>query len=160
MLEVGAKLRKNKLEILTLTILLVGAIVLRFVNLGYSNYTADEYGAMVWSKHTQNNFPTDLKEFFLTRKKGPTQYLVSHIPISITGDYNNELALRTPFAVFSALSIIVFYFLVKRLTKSKLTASISSFVLLTSGFICGFGRIAQYQNLNMFFSFAAHIQPH
>jgi len=152
MLVAGA-LKKNKLNIILILILFVSAGFLRFYQLGYSNYTADEYGAMIWTKDTPDKFPSDLKEFFLTRKKGPLQYLVSYVPIYLTGEYNNELAVRVPFALFSVLSVVVFYLLIERLTKKKLVAFIAATLLMTSGFISAFGRIAQYQNLNMFFSF-------
>lgn len=146
---------KNKrINILILLTLIVSAGFLRFYNLGYSNYTADEYGAMIWTKSTPDNFPSDLKEFFLTRKKGPLQYIVSYLPIYLTGSYINELAVRIPFAIFSVLSVLVFYKLVERLTKNRLVAFISAGLFMTSGFIAAFGRIVQYQNLNMFFSFS------
>lgn len=145
----------KKIDVLILLVLVISAGLLRFQDLGYSNYTADEYGAMIWTKETPDHFPTDLKEFFMTRKKGPLQYVVSYLPIYLTGEYNNELAVRIPFAIFSVLAVVIFYKLVERLSGSRLIGFISAVLLMTSGFIAAFGRIAQYQNLNMFFSFSA-----
>lgn len=155
MSEVGVMLKNNKTTILILSTLFILASILRFSNLGYSDYTADEYGAMYWDIETESKFPDDPVQFFLTRKKGPLQYLVSAIPVYFTGDFNNALALRIPFAITSVLSVLVFYLLIKRLTKSNLVGFIAASLLMTSGFIVAFGRIAQYQNLNMLFSFVA-----
>jgi len=83
------------------------------------------------------------------------QFIVSYIPYLITHNYRNELAERIPFSIISVASVIVFYFMVKKLTKSWLSAFIASLIYLSNGFIVGFGRIAQYQNLNLFFSFLA-----
>ncbi|MFZ2663983.1 MAG: hypothetical protein WAX66_01340, partial [Patescibacteria group bacterium] len=73
----------------------------------------------------------------------------------VTHDYRNELAERIPFSIISVMSVIVFYFMVKKLTKSWVSAFIASLIYLSNGFIVGFGRIAQYQNLNLLFSFLA-----
>ncbi|MFC1624960.1 ArnT family glycosyltransferase [Patescibacteria group bacterium] len=139
-----------KLEYLLILTLLIGSCYLRLKNLGYSDYIGDEHKAFLEVPTTQTTW-----EFLLSRRKGPMQFLVSHIPYSITGDFRNEFAQRLPFAIVSILSVLVFYSLVKKVTKNYVVAFISAFLFMVNGFIVGFGRIAQYQNLNLLFSFLA-----
>lgn len=136
---------KNLLAIGTLIML---SLPLRFIDLGYSDYIGDERKAFIQPDPGQS-----ITEFFLTRRKGPMQFIVSEIPHLITGDFRNELAQRIPYAVISVLSVCALYILIKKLTQSILTALISSSLFLVNGFIVGFGRIAQYQNLNLLFNF-------
>jgi len=139
-----------KTEYLFILILLVGSCYLRFKNLGYSDYIGDEHKAFLEVPEGQSTW-----DFFMSQRKGPMQFLFSHIPYSITGDFRNELAQRLPFSITSVLSVLVFYSLVKKLTREDLIAFISTFLFMVNGFIVGFGRIAQYQNLNLLFSFLA-----
>ena len=141
---------KNKKELIYVVILLTLTLPLRFINLGYSDYIGDEHKAFIDLGDDQ-----DVTNFFLTRRKGPMQFLVSAISVVAAGGYRNELAIRIPFAIFSVMSVLMFYAFVKKLTKSKETAFVATLLLTLNGFIVGFGRIAQYQNLNLFFSFAA-----
>ena len=139
-----------KTEYLFILIFLVGSCYLRFKDLGYSDYIGDEHKAFLEVPEGQSTW-----DFFMSQRKGPMQFLVSHIPYSITGDFRNELAQRLPFSIISVLSVLIFYSLVKKLTKGDLIAFISTFLFMVNGFIVGFGRIAQYQNLNLLFSFLA-----
>jgi hypothetical protein len=139
---------KNFKLLLLLTILLVPTLILRFQNLGYSDYIGDEHKSFIQPLPGQSTF-----EFFMTRRKGPMQFVVSHIPYLITHDFRNELAQRLPYAMISVFAVVAFFFLVKKLTSNMWTAFIAAFLLSVNGFIVGFGRIAQYQNLNMLFSF-------
>jgi len=139
-----------KIEFLLLTVLLVGSLALRFINLGYSDYIGDERKALLIPHKDQS-----VQEFLLSQRKGPMQFFVSYIPYLITGDYYNELATRLPFAALSVVSLFVFFLIVKKVSGDSHTAFLAAFLLSVNGFIVGFGRIAQYQNLNMFFSFLA-----
>lgn len=123
---------------------------LRLPNLGYSDYHGDELKAVMVPKN-----PDGLWSFLLDQRKGPMQFLIAYIPYSITHNYKNELAQRLPFALASCLSSVLFYLFVKNITLSKTVAFSATFLFLTNGFIAGFGRIAQYQNLNLLFSFGA-----
>ena len=139
---------KKFLEItLIIGILLITAYT-RFFDLGYSDYIGDEHKAFFKIEDDKTVW-----EFFMSRRKGPMQFFVSHIPYLVTGDFRDELAQRIPFAVISVASVLVFYILIKRLTKNIPVALISTFLFTVNGFIVGFGRIAQYQNLNLLFSF-------
>lgn len=143
---------KNK-EVFYVFLLLALTIPLRFINLGYSDYIGDEHKSFL--EYDGKMTMEKTIEFFLTRRKGPMQFLVSEIPHSITGSFRNELVARIPYAIFGVLSVLMFYKLVEKLTKNKEVALISASLLSLNGFIVGFGRIAQYQNLNLFFSFTS-----
>lgn len=133
-----------------LVFLCVLSFPLRFKDLGYSDYIGDERKAFIQLDSGQN-----LYDFFLTRRKGPMQFLVSEMPHFITKDFRNEYAQRLPFAITSVAAVAAFYLMVKKLTQSEGAAFISSTLYLVNGFIVGFGRIAQYQNLNLLFNFLA-----
>jgi len=120
----------------------------RFIDLGYSDYIGDERKAFIQPLNAQS-----LQDFFITRRKGPMQFLVSEIPHFITKDFRNEYAQRFPFAVLSVFSVAALYLMIKKLSGDGLAAFISSLLYLVNGFIVGFGRIAQYQNLNLLFNF-------
>lgn len=140
-------------ELFYILFLLAITIPLRFINLGYSDYIGDEHKSFIEYEGEMTTEKTI--EFFLTRRKGPVQFLVSEIPHSLTGSFRNELVARIPYTIFAVLLVLMFYKLVEKLTKNKEVALISAGLLSLNGFVIGFGRIAQYQNLNMFFSFAA-----
>ena len=142
---------KKITEIIFIVILLGVSMYTRFYNLGYSDYIGDEHKAFIELEEGQS-----YSDFFMSKRKGPMQFLVSQIPYLITGDLRNELAERIPFSIASVASVLVFYFVVKKLTKnSQVAAFIAAFLLAVNGFMVGFGRIAQYQNLNLLFSFLA-----
>jgi len=136
-----------KPETFLILFLMVSSGYLRFKNLGYSDYIGDEFKAIANLKEGQS-----LWNFLLLQRKGPMQFLVSYIPYIFTQNFENELAERIPFALASVSSVVVFYLLVKKLTKSITVSFFSTFLFMVSGFIVGFGRIVQYQNLNLLFS--------
>ncbi len=135
-----------------LILLVVSTIFLRFKNLGYSEYSTDEPGAFLFKGEEATE---TTREFILRQRKGPMQVIVAYIPYLLTGSYQNELAMRIPFALFNGGAVILFYFLIKRLTENKKVAFIAAFLLSFNGFIVAFGRIVQYQSLNLFFSILA-----
>jgi hypothetical protein len=137
-----------------LATLIIATLTLRFISLGYSDYISDEPGTFFYRGGKKDPHMSKT-EFILTQRKGPLQLFIGFIPYKIVGDYDNELAQRIPFALYGAASIIIFYYLVEKLTDNKLIAFVSAFLLSTNGLIVAYGRIAQYQNLNLFFSFAS-----
>ena len=142
-------LKRNNVLLLIIFLILL-AVPLRFKNLDYSDYHGDEYKAFLIPGADENAW-----QFLLRQRKGPMQFLVSYIPYLVTHNFRTEFAERIPFAIASCLSIAFFFLFVKNITKSKLMAFISSLLFITNGFVSGIGRIAQYQNLNLLFSFAA-----
>ena len=142
-------------EKILLIFLLTVSFSLRFINLGYSDYISDEPGTFFY-RGGKKDAGMSMWEFTLSQRKGPLQLLVGYIPYTLNGNsYDNELAQRLPFAFFSFGAVYVFYALLKKLTGNYLVAFFSAFLFSVNGLIVAYGRIAQYQNLNFFFSFAA-----
>ena len=133
-----------------MALLLVVTLGLRFPHLGYSDYIGDEHKAFFQPAAGQSVW-----NFFMEQRKGPMQFAISYIPYLFTHNWRNELAERILFTIFNVASVFVFYALVKKLTKDWRVAFLAASLLSTNGFIVGFSRIAQYQNLNLFFSFLA-----
>ena len=76
--------------------LLAIAFILRFINLGYSDYIPDETTVLYYLKQHQNFYSW---EFFLEQRKGPVQFIAAYIPYFFTHDVFNQLAQRIPFAL-------------------------------------------------------------
>jgi len=143
---------KKLFVVLGLIILLGASSYLRFVNLGYSEFQDDEKKTRI-----QPLGDDTVLEFLLSQRKGPMQFLVAYIPLNYfkVDGYVNELAVRLPFTIASLLSVFVLYAFIFKVTKSHLAAFLVASVYSTNGFVVGFSRIAQYQNLNLLFSFLA-----
>jgi 4-amino-4-deoxy-L-arabinose transferase-like glycosyltransferase len=127
------------------------AAPLRFVNLGYSDYIKDENNTLFDAK--AQRIYSSFSSFLIHQRKGPLQYVTTYVVYLLTHDLTNELAERLPFAVANLLAVGMFYLLVVKLTKSRVKGLIAAALFMVNGFIVGFGRIAQYQNLNLLFSF-------
>ncbi|MFN2160112.1 MAG: ArnT family glycosyltransferase, partial [Anaerolineales bacterium] len=129
-----------------ISIIILFAFVLRFVNLGYSNYQREETRAMFLKGKNQSSI-----EFLLDQRKGPAQFLVSRVVQVINPSYQNQFISRLPFAAASFLSVIFFFLFVKNL-YNDLIAFFSTFFFVTNGIIVGLSRIVQYQSLVFFFT--------
>jgi len=141
-------IRKYLVDILLIIIITAPTAYLRITDLTYSDYIGDEQKSFIRLAENEN-----LYDFFMKQRKGPMQFLFSYIPYFFTGTYRNEEVIRFPYAIMSVFSVILFYLLVKKLTKSRVAGFFSALLLGSNGFFVGFGRIAQYQNLNLVFSF-------
>lgn len=146
--------KKNKLRILFLSALLLLSFPLRFYQLSYSDYISDEPGTFFY-RGGKKDPEMSKTEFILSQRKGPVQLFVGYVPYLIVGSYKNELAQRLPFAISGTLAVLAFYLFVEKATKKPVIALSSSFLLLVNGLVTAYGRIAQYQNLVMLFSFLA-----
>lgn len=145
---------QKHLELISVLTLLFSVAFLRLYDLGYSEFSLDEPGTFLF-RGLPDKYPMSWWEFILSQKKGPLQILVGLIPYLIVGNYRNEFAQRLPFAVLNIGAVLVLYFLVKKWTKSKFIGFLAAFLFGVNGFVVAFGRIAQYQSLNVFFSFLA-----
>lgn len=143
----------RKIDITLIILLILLALPLRFLHLGYSDYISDEPGTFLFIENPKNYKET--YELIMSQRKGPMQLLVGTVPYLFVGNYNNELAQRIPFSLFSTLAIPFVYLFVLRVTKSRLAGFFSAVLVMVNGFIVGFGRISQYQSLNLFFSFGS-----
>ncbi len=139
--------KHTALNWILITLLIAASLVLRLRNLGYSEFQDDEKKAIIRLAEGET-----VKDFLLSQRKGPMQFLVTQAVLTITRDPRNELMLRLPFALISLGSIAVFYLILTKLFKSRLVAFIGTFLFMVNGLMVGFSRIAQYQNINILFS--------
>ncbi len=126
--------------------LLVFSGILRFMNLGYSDFQGDEIKALYLPAEGQS-----LAEFLIEQKKGPIQYLVTYLLKLIDPTYENQLLLRLPFAIAGLLTILFFYKFIKLHFGEKI-AFYSSLFLSFNGLFVAFSRIIQYQSFSILFS--------
>ena len=137
----------NRLETVFLITLFVVSFVLRFPQLGYSQFYGDETKTLYWNK----TIPA--VEFFLDQRKGPVQFFVVWVVEKATGGFT-ETAVRFPFALAGFGSVFVLYFLVKKLFDFK-AAFLSAFIFSLNGFYIAFARTAQYQIFLVLFGLLA-----
>ena len=85
-------INKKNLIFFIIVFLFCGIAFFRFYNLGYSEFQDDEKKArfLVSPEETWQGF-------LLDQRKGPLQFIFTLIPILITQDPLNELAIRLPF---------------------------------------------------------------
>jgi 4-amino-4-deoxy-L-arabinose transferase-like glycosyltransferase len=144
----------KRVEFIALTVLLLIVAFSRFYQLGYSDYILDEPGTFMF-RGLPEQYDMTSYEFIMSQRKGPLQILVGYIPHLFVGNYNNELAQRIPFSIFNVASVLVFYLLIKRVANNKLVGLLGALLFGINGFVVAFGRVAQYQSLNLFFSILA-----
>jgi len=145
----GRNIKLNWYKHLLLVIVFFVSFSFRLINLGYSEFQDDEKKALIRLKANQN-----VIEFFMDQRKGPMQFFVTSIPLLLNGwDTTDELNIRLPFSVIGSLAVVFLYLLLIRVTGNTTVSFLVALFFTVNGFFIGFGRIAQYQNLNLFFSF-------
>ncbi len=87
--------------------LIVVTLWLRFANLGYSDFQGDEIKALYLPTSGQS-----FTQFLFDQRKGPTQFVITYLLNLVDPLYTNQLLLRLPFAIASALAVLFFYKLV------------------------------------------------
>lgn len=136
-------LRDNKLITLQILLLIGVSILLRFVDLGYSNLQGDEILALCRVSDHKSLY--QLLADLLRQNKGPVQYLITCAFSLFDPSFSSELALRLPFAVANLLALACFFLLVYRLFTLEI-AIYSTFLLAVNGIFIAFARIVQYQS--------------
>ncbi len=134
-----------KQEKLHLVILGVIGFLLRFINLGYSNYQGDEIKAFLIPDSGQSTW-----DFLLTQRKGPVQFVITYFLQVLDPELLHRFIVRLPFALAGFIAIFVFYKLIKTHFGSKV-AFYSTFFFTTNGFIVAFSRLIQYQSFVIIF---------
>ena len=136
-----------KKELFLFILLLAASSFLRFTQLGFSNFYGDETKILYMDK------TVPAAEFLLNQRKGPVEFLTAWTLEKLSGGYN-EFFIRLPFAFASLLSVVFFYFLVKKMFGWKVSM-IASFIFTLNGFSVAFGRTAQYQSFLLLFGLLA-----
>lgn len=151
------KMKKNiYLSLLILVFIL--AFFLRFYKLGevpdglYQDETAIGYNAysiLETAKDEHNTpFPVYFKSF--GDHKLPVYVYATAASIKVFG--LNAFAVRFPSALFGSLSIVVLFFLLKEVSKSKELPLVTSFLLAINPWHLHFSRAAFEVNLALFFA--------
>ena len=123
-------------------------VLLRLINLGYSEYIPDETTVMTPVKNSQID-----TGFLLAQRKGPMQFLTVRV-VNIFGiNVFDEFSYRFPFFLASVLGLFFFYKFVRNF-EGQFVAVVATLFLGLNGLFIAFGRVVQYQSLNLLFSFA------
>lgn len=136
-------LRTNKFAELQIALVFVIAAVLRFVNLGYSNFQGDEINGICHPA----DFHTIVKllGYLVGQLRGPVMYVVSCAYGLFDPAFSSEFGLRFPAAVAGFLAVGCLFIIAWRLSNFH-AAIFSSLLLATSGMFVAFARSAQYQS--------------
>src|SRR5690242_7118808 len=89
--------QNNKLIILELGVLIGISLLLRLMNLGYSNLQGDEIRALC--RFSDYATPGQFFIYLLGQRKGPVQFLITCAFSLFDPTFSSELALRLPFAI-------------------------------------------------------------
>ena len=126
------------------TAVFIVGVYTRAEGIGYSNFQGDEVNTVDFMYQEHNGFV----DYLLSQKRGPTQYIINKLNISIFG-YINEFYIRLPYLFFALLAFITFYFLAKKVFN-KPTALFTALILSINGLFIAFARITQYQSVMYF----------
>lgn len=130
-------------------IILIIATILRFQNLGYSDFQGDEIKALFINDQGTSNL-----QFLLDQRKGPIQFIITYLLKFFDPTYSNNFLIRLPFSIAGILSVVYFYKLIQNIYNEKI-AFYASFFVATNGFLVAFSRIVQYQSFVILFMVAA-----
>ncbi len=134
-------------ETVFLTVVVSLSFFVRVWDVGYSHYYGDEIKTLYLDK------TVPAMTFLLDQRKGPVQFMASWFMEKVTGGYDEGL-IRLPFVFASTLSVLVFYFVAKRIF-GRGAAYYSTVVYAFAGLNVAFGRTAQYQSFLFLFGLLA-----
>ena len=135
-------------NIVMLAAVFLSFVLLRLINLGYSEYIPDETTVLTPVKNSEIN-----TEFLLAQRKGPMQFLTAQTVSILGADVFDEFSYRFPFFLASVLGLVFFYKFIKNM-EGQFVAVVATLFLGLNGMLIAFGRVVQYQSLNLLFSFA------
>ncbi|MBI1879421.1 MAG: glycosyltransferase family 39 protein [Chloroflexi bacterium] len=133
-----------------LLILLI-ALLLRTLNLDYSEFQGDEALAMIAAAESLEGH----EDALFLRAKGPGEVLLPMALWRLTGIINEPIA-RLPFTAASLLAIITIYLIGQKIGGERVGWLAAGFFAF-NGFMVAFGRIVQYQALVLWFSALAFL---
>ncbi|GIW69961.1 MAG: hypothetical protein KatS3mg101_0708 [Patescibacteria group bacterium] len=123
-------------------------VLLRFVNLGFSEYIPDETTVMTPVRDSTIN-----SDFLLMQRKGPVQFVAAQFMRLLGFSVYDEFAFRLPFFIASVLGLYFYYKFLQNL-EGRFVALVATLFLGLNGLMVAFGRVVQYQSFNLLFSFA------
>ncbi len=122
-------------------VLLVVGALLRFTNLGYTDFQGDEARAALRAAAVLQGY----EDVLLLHKKGPTEILLPTLIYSATG-HLNETTARLPFALANVVALFAVWLLGWRLFN-PVAGWIAALFFALDGYFIGFARIVQYQSI-------------
>ncbi len=140
----GANFRASSLHLRAsapLLVILLVALLLRTLNLGYSEFQGDEALTMIAAAEALEGHTDAL---FL-RSKGPGEVLLPMALWRLTGTMSEAIA-RLPFTAASLLAIVTLYLIGQKVGGPRVGWLAAGFFAF-NGFMVAFGRIVQYQAL-------------
>lgn len=148
---------KNKITYIFLGLIVILSIITRFYKIGEypKGFTWDEasvgynaYTIFHWGKDEYGKIlPLAFKSF--GDDKNPIHFYLTVPFVGIFG--LNEVATRTPAALFGTLNVIVIFFLGRKIFKSNSVGLISALFMCISPFAIQFSRFNHELNFAMFF---------
>lgn len=134
-----------------LLLILLIALLLRTVNLNYSEFQGDEALAMITAAEALEGH----EDALFLRSKGPGEVLLPMALWRLTGVINEPIA-RLPFTAASLLAVITVYLIGRKMGGERAGWLAAGFFAF-NGFMVAFGRIVQYQALVVWFSALAFL---
>jgi 4-amino-4-deoxy-L-arabinose transferase-like glycosyltransferase len=134
----------------TLILILLIAAFFRFAYLGNAEFQGDEGQPMIMAAGMLQGHD----DILLTHRKGPLEILLPSVPMVLT-ERINEWGARFPFAVAGLLTLLGGYLLAARMFRSAAVGLLATAILSLDGFLIGFSRIVQYQNVVLLMTIAA-----
>lgn len=141
--SITMEFRKDKWIVLQIALLIGVSIVLRFVQLGYSDLQGDEI--LTLCRASEHKSLIHFLSYLLAQRKGPVQYVITCAFSLFDPGFSSELALRLPFAVANFVALACFFLLAQRLFTLHV-AVYATFLLAVNGIFIAFARIVQYQS--------------
>jgi hypothetical protein len=134
-----------------LLLILLIALLLRTLNLNYSEFQGDEALAMLAAAEALEGH----EDALFLRSKGPAEVLLPMALWRLTGVINEPIA-RLPFTTASLLAIVTIYLIGRKMGGERVGWLAAGFFAF-SGFMVAFGRIVQYQTPVIWFSALAFL---
>ncbi len=122
-------------------VLLIAAGLMRFVNLGYTDFQGDEARAALRAAAVLQGY----EDVLFLHKKGPSEILLPTAIYGMTG-HLSETSARLPFALASLAGLFAVWLLGWRLFN-PLAGWVAALFFAFDGYFIGFARIVQYQSV-------------
>jgi hypothetical protein len=137
------QIRSNTWAAVQVAFLVGVSLLLRLVELGYSNFQGDELNALC--KYTDYKSIPQFLAYLLGQQKGPVQYVLTCAYSLFDPGFSSELAIRLPFAIANLAALVCFFLLARRLFSTQV-AIYAAFMFAVNGIFIAFARIVQYQS--------------
>jgi hypothetical protein len=140
---------RHRFSYLLMLILVVGSFF-RLMHLGSAEFQGDEGQPMIMAAGMLQGYD----DILLMHRKGPMEILLPSVAMVVT-ERINEWGARLPFALMGVAGLLGCYLLAQHMLKSTAAGLLATLVIALDGFLIGFSRIVQYQNVVLLMTIAA-----